>query len=696
MKKWITLLLAAAMLLTLLAGCGSADTAETTTTTGGSYSHTVRELGEAKYIEAAQAFSGGTGTAEDPYQIATAAELALLADCIAQEAESLETHYHNAHYVLTADIALNDTTDVADWAKKGPEYSWKPIDGMNINCVLDGNGHTISGMYINANGETGNTNFGLFAKMNNGTVKNLTIDQSYICVSGAAGSVGGIVGYTLSGCTIENCAVNVTIDVYDGTVGGIVGTLGGGRVAGESYANDEVAPCSNVMGCTFGGTITQVKEGAVSYIGGIAGSSSGNITRCANQGTIRFGGGDTDCVGGIAGKAGEGKISDCENAGSLDCALSAEETVGARVGGIVGNLFLSATGSEEYMSRGVTVENCRNSGDVSGQTYAGGIVGSAANDHNDWCLTISGCVNSGEVVSAGYTGGIVGHLSAIGDNVNGENVVIESCRNEAALSKGTVGGVIGQFVSETGDVLIRDCENTGDLSTEGQHCAGLIAYWMMNSHADIRVSVEGCANSGTIESPLSAGGILSYADLPVSVEVEGTTALTIRDCTNSGEIIVNGENGYVGGIAGCWGMEAVNASFEGCVNTGTITMNNTAPEQEALEGSNGFVISRICGGIIGRVGSGLLLTTDSDEGSAEHVNGASAWLTIRDCSSTGALNVADTEEYTNANGDVIRKNYFGGIVGNTCGEAGFALKAEGCTYSGFDRGLGNEEYPDLG
>ena len=38
---------------------------------------------------------------------------------------------------------------------------------------------------------------------------------------------------------------------------------------------------------------------------------------------------------------------------------------------------------------------------------------------------------------------------------------------------------------------------------------------------------------------------------------------------------------------------------------------------------------------------------------------------------------------------------FGGIIGNTCGEDDYAFIAEGCTYNGAVRGLGNTEYPDI-
>lgn len=73
----------------------------------------------ANYIQPAEAFAGGSGTEDDPFQIETAQQLALLAkvtnryyDLDSYEEEKL---YRDGHYVLTADIALNDTSDFASW-----------------------------------------------------------------------------------------------------------------------------------------------------------------------------------------------------------------------------------------------------------------------------------------------------------------------------------------------------------------------------------------------------------------------------------------------------------------------------------------------------------------------------------------------------------------------------------------------------
>ena len=56
----------------------------------------------------------------------------------------------------------------------------------------------------------------------------------------------------------------------------------------------------------------------------------------------------------------------------------------------------------------------------------------------------------------------------------------------------------------------------------------------------------------------------------------------------------------------------------------------------------------------------------------------------------------DGLEFTFENGKAVYENYFGGIVGNTCAESGFSILVEDCTYTNYERGLGNTALPDIG
>ena len=90
------------------------------------------------------------------------------------------------------------------------------------------------------------------------------------------------------------------------------------------------------------------------YVGGIAGSSSGTISRCYNTGYIAGIGNET---GGIAGRN-SGNISECYNEGEI--------TGADKSGGIAGN------------SSG-RIENCYNIAPVGGNEKVGGIAGETGN-----------------------------------------------------------------------------------------------------------------------------------------------------------------------------------------------------------------------------------------------------------------------------------------------------------------------------
>lgn len=680
-KKILALLLVLAMLITVFAGCKKED--EGTGIPVEDYEYTFRNLPKGKYHESAESFAEGKGTEADPYQISNVNELVYL-DVVLNDSAN---KYDDAYYILTADIALNDVSDFENWQSKAPEYSWKPIS--DFKGIFNGNGYTISGMYVNTDANKAKEDFGLFESVR-GTVKNLTIDKSFISVSGYSGSVGAIAGRLYSHGMFENCISKAVVDCYDSNNGGLIGTVAGG-LSSDEYAT--------IKDCRFEGVINQVREtSSLSVIGCIAGHADGDITNCVNVGTVNFNSNSVDTVGGIVGWYGEGEIVNCVNKGNLLDKLDASVGI-SRVGGIVGNLFLSATGSEKYMSRGATIKDCTNNGTVFGSCYAGGIVGNANNDYNSYCLTIENCINNGEVKSSeknGYTGGIIGKLICNGDSANGENVIVKNCLNTADISQGTVGGVIGQFHSTKGLAKIEECKNTGKLTTTSLYCAGIISYWLMDSNPDIKITVSDCVNEGTIKSPNNAGGIFCFADSPVILDEVNGTEISVINCKNSGEIISESVNSCIGGISGNWGMKNIPTTFDGCTNSGTLSYFTKAPDEIDLNYDEPMTLSRIVGGIIGRVGEGLLLTTDNDMGKNKNIQNGRAIIKFKNCSNTGTLNVPDAKEYVNVQGEQLYENYFGGIIGNACGEKEFSVYVEECTYSGFERGLGNKNFTDIG
>ena len=260
--------------------------------------------------------------------------------------------------------------------------------------VFDGDGHTVSNLeLINIDSD----HQGLFGVVNDGTVKN--VDLENVNISGRSW-IGGIAGYTNG--VIENCIVSGSVR-GSFAVGGIAGDLYG-RVA-ECINRANISGSTQIVGGIAGymGTnagiktqiVKSINEGPVTgvlYTGGVAGNmTAGEITACSNQALVTATGYD-GFTGGIAGSLGGGTISRCFNAGQIDG--SSNYTIS---GGIVG-----------YLSSG-TVENNYNLADIAGNLAAGGIVGGI-----DGNSPVVYCYSTGNVTSELRVGGAVGwNLSLI-------------------------------------------------------------------------------------------------------------------------------------------------------------------------------------------------------------------------------------------------------------------------------------------
>jgi len=288
----------------------------------------------------AEAYDGGDGTPENPYQIATAEQLALLAY------ETNEGDGGNPNcYILTEDINLNGT--------KG--YLWTPIgtvktewiNPINPNIqpanpfmgVFEGNDHVISEMYVN-NQDV----LGLFGCTENAVVRNIQITESNLTLGAFVGMVVGLSVNT----NIINCTADGLIEAYGNKVGGIAG-----HFIADGIGNDTVfiKDCIN-QAVISNGTFD---------LGGIAGYTTmdnGNlvIEHCVNQGDI----GDMNNTSSAGGMIGQGSfiIRNCHNYGKITAEITAGGMVGQ--GGSFG-----------------LIECCINhaSGEVMGGSNAGGIVG---------------------------------------------------------------------------------------------------------------------------------------------------------------------------------------------------------------------------------------------------------------------------------------------------------------------------------
>ena len=252
-------------------------------------------------------YSSGSGTADDPYIVTTAAQLRLLAKGNASGG--------GKYYKLGNDIVLNDTSS-EDWYEKDGLTNWikgsdaeygvfsdtrngRELSENLFRDTFDGNGYTISGLYINYEG-TGQIDqsttglnrlavgWALFPSVQGATIKNLKLKDVYIKsnVSVTCGSqphgYGALIGYSYgSGATVSNVQIeNVKFDIqspnqaktnYFVGVGSLIG-----YVTGPFTATDCIV--KNISGKAGNNYFnTNYKNGSAGgLIGFVAGDISGS------------------------------------------------------------------------------------------------------------------------------------------------------------------------------------------------------------------------------------------------------------------------------------------------------------------------------------------------------------------------------------------------------------------------------------
>ena len=298
--------------------------------------------------------NGEITNSDEAYEIGNAGQLYWFAGLVNGTLTDGTAQNLKANAVLTADITVNEdlltsiNTEEDGKVTNGSSFkAWRPM-GMadekgeftgHYKGIFDGNGHSISGVYVNRDeaADDVDTRFkssiGLFG-YHDGVTRNLGILDSYMR---GKGCIGGICGYN-DGGTIQNCYSAATV-CGDSYIGGI---------CGRSRSNSIIENCYNA-GYIYGATRS---------IGGICGDNYSTIESCYNIGIIE----GNFMVGGIVGvSSGLGNtiwIKDCYNRGNV---IGDTKDIGG-IGGYIGSSL---------------VENCYSQATVSGNTNVGGICGNS-------------------------------------------------------------------------------------------------------------------------------------------------------------------------------------------------------------------------------------------------------------------------------------------------------------------------------
>ena len=440
----------------------------------------------------AEAYAGGHGTEENPYQIKTSKQLALLVQ------QTNEGAGGDAYYELIDDINLKNCIT-------GGMVPWTPI-GTTTHAFtghFNGNGHVISNLYQNIADSESDHICGLFGCTDGAEIVNVNLSD---CSLTGGEYAGGLVGYagrtTISGCRIESS----TIESVEGTTGGLVGYMG---VPFGMTETNEMDAC-HIVNCQALSTV----EVRGYRTGGIVGEANANalelpaaplvpcfVEHCYNFATVTSTGTQVDGTG-VAGGVGCWMISadmtDCVNYG----------TVTAYEAGGVAGMFSRAQ-----------MTDCKNHGSVHGMYIAGGIMG---------CLDVMRLLNT---TSALYI---------IRDCHNYGEVLVDG---HPSSHYGMSGGIVGYFLGGYEQRFsIVDCSNQGNVSCYSTYFTEFNGYagGILGRHTgSTDMKILNAYNTGTITSAAYAGGMVGSKD-PVFV---------IRNVYNGGDIVSDYPD-YSGGIIG--------------------------------------------------------------------------------------------------------------------------------------------------
>ena len=400
--KSLSLILALLLVLGVFSGCGSKETVSASgsaadSVTDGSASDNENEAdADAESAEPSEEvtdgdmlFAGGSGSAEDPWKIATAEQLDRIRDDL------------TGHYILISDI---DLSGYENWMPIGtfqprsdaPEDAEVPHPDYAFTGTFDGAGHTISNLTISCEAPMGAGLFGCAsgtesnaASIGHFTLKDVNVSGIYL-VGGAVGlqfmncpvseihlegdnkltgmqGIGGIVGTGFD--LISDCSATADV-IVSGDDGACAGLIAGGTTM-SSIKNCQVT----------GGSITA--EGNATWgFGALCGAPWGaaEITDCKVSGTvITVNGENNRLVGGLVGFGGTydpeapAQITGCtvENV-----TITVSETTDS-VGGLIGAGKEMMEGSDQMSS--FIISDCAVSGSISGGgNYVDAVVGDPA------------------------------------------------------------------------------------------------------------------------------------------------------------------------------------------------------------------------------------------------------------------------------------------------------------------------------
>ena len=388
------------------------------------------------------------------YTLTTKEELAGLASLV-----NSGTNFSGRIIYLGADIDLG-------------YYEWIPIGNAEhaFNGKFDADGHTISGLKINASADY----VGLFGN-SCGQIMYLNVEDANIFSAREYNYISIICGYTTN--EIKEVSASGFINAKKSQfVGGIIGAAAKDSVTytiynakacvdiiGSAYIGAIVGKADNIPVSTCSNEGSKVASnpyltGVNAYLGGYVGYGY-SIDNCVNNLDITYNA-QGQYIGGIIGYA-TGGVSNCTNNGTII-------TYTNFVGGIAGMVYHQVTFSSQ--------NNLTNTAYIQGKDYVGGIVGRMYISSSNWenTMQMEKLFNLANIKGEKYVGGLMGDASA-SNNYGGSSahhIYFKELENIAHISGiSYCGELFGHFNSD-GNSTVADYIVTGKITVDGKWLEG--------------------------------------------------------------------------------------------------------------------------------------------------------------------------------------------------------------------------------
>lgn len=452
-------------------------------------------------------------------------------------------------------------------------------EGIIRGCTLSGSMGSATQDYI---GGIAGLNVG---SRTAGTIENCTTEKN--CTVTGRNTVGGIVGYNLSGGRIQNNTSSANVSGA-GRVGGIAGENGGAITLSSTPAGKRRV---NGSGSGVGGVIGV--NTATGTLSPASGSAQGDVIAADKRLTVR----GSSMIGGIAG-INRGTLGGT----SINCLTNQAAEVRAAAGSAGG-----VVGAQEGAK--AVLRYAKNLGQVTANVgAAGGIVGM-----NSASSTVENCIGNGSVTSNdGYAGGVASenYGTIRSCSVGTDNRVTLITRNKTAAGAicavnykgGTVqGAVLGDHITISGSAFILGAV-VGDNS-------GTVTETEVSQQPTYSVSASTLQVGGAVGIN-RAGGMVSK--VKVTSDFEKFTKYTylggvvgqnnasgkVTECTYSGTIDEgkSAVGNCYGGIAGLNGGLLQGSTVSGLTLTAdgvyTATSTSSAAEKERLSSHIGGIAGK--------------------------------------------------------------------------------------------------------